>query len=296
MVAQREDRSLRGPQSQAGFTVGIVSAGHMGAGLGWALRTGGARVVSTLAGRTPRTARLAEAADLELLPSLAEVIAAADVVLVVTPPGAALDAATEIAAAARETGARPLVADLNAIAPSTVENAQTIIAPLDLVDGAISGPPPTVRPGARVYLSGSRAREVADLPWRHVTPIVVEGSASAVKMCTASVYKGLTGLYAQAMRVAAAHGVLDHVLADLRGAGLDHAAGVAVAATKAGRYVPEMLEIAATQRAAGLPAELFEAFARVYAQIATSPLARQDPETVDRTMPPDEIVRAITPG
>jgi 3-hydroxyisobutyrate dehydrogenase-like beta-hydroxyacid dehydrogenase len=268
----------------------------MGAGLGWALRAGGARVVSTVAGRSPRTARLAGAADLELLPSLADVVAQATVVLIVTPPGAARHAAVDIAEAARTTGARPLVADLNAIAPSTVEHIRSAIEPLDLVDGAISGAPPTVRPGARIYLSGTRAAEVAELPWRHVTPIRVAGSASAVKMCTASVYKGLVGLYAQAMRVAAAHGVLDHVLADLYGAGLDHTAAVTVAATKAERYVPEMLEIAETQRAAGLPAALFEAFAQVYADIATSPLASQDPETVDRTMRPAEVVAAITPA
>jgi 3-hydroxyisobutyrate dehydrogenase-like beta-hydroxyacid dehydrogenase len=277
------------------MTVGIISAGHMGAGLGWALRAGGARVVSTVAGRSPRTARLARAADLELLPSLTDVVAQATVVLVVTPPGAARHAAVDIAAAAQAIGARPLVADLNAIAPSTVEQIRTAIEPLDLVDGAISGPPPNVRPGARIYLSGARAPEVAQLPWRHVTPVQVAGSASAVKMCTASVYKGLVGLYAQAMRVAAAHGVLDHVLADLRGAGLDHTAAVTVAATKAARYVPEMLEIAETQRAAGLPAALFEAFARLYADIAASPLASQDPETVDRNMPPAEVVTAIAP-
>src|SRR5256885_14624101 len=34
-------------------TVGMHGAGHMGAGLGWALREGGARVVTTLAGRAP---------------------------------------------------------------------------------------------------------------------------------------------------------------------------------------------------------------------------------------------------
>ena len=37
----------------------------------------------------------------------------------------------------------------------------------------------------------------------------------AVKMCTASVYKGTTALWAQALQTAHAHGVLDVVLADL---------------------------------------------------------------------------------
>ena len=41
------------------------------------------------------------------------------------------------------------------------------------MDGSISGPPPTVRPGARLYLSGPRAAEVADLRWTHASPVVV---------------------------------------------------------------------------------------------------------------------------
>ncbi len=150
------------------MTVGLVGAGHMGAGLGWALREGGARVVTSLEGRSARTARLAADAGIDVLPALADVLRTAEVVLVVTPPGMARAAATDIASAAEASGARPLVADLNAIAPSTVDDIAATIAPLDLVDGSISGAPPRVRPGARIYLSGPRAAAVAGLPWRHV--------------------------------------------------------------------------------------------------------------------------------
>src|SRR5947209_13449092 len=80
-------------------TVGMHGAGHMGAGLGWALREGGARVVTTLAGRSGRTARLAAAAGLDQLDSLDAVVRAADTVLVVTPPGAARAAARDLAEA-----------------------------------------------------------------------------------------------------------------------------------------------------------------------------------------------------
>jgi 3-hydroxyisobutyrate dehydrogenase-like beta-hydroxyacid dehydrogenase len=278
-------------------TIGMLGAGQMGSGLGWALREGGARVVTTLTGRSARTARLAGEAGLAPLDSLDAVVAAADVVLVVTPPGAARDAATQLAAAIHRTGSRPLVADLNAIAPSTVDDVAKTLGGTDFVDGSISGAPPTVRPGARIYLSGDRATDVAALPWRHVRPVVLPGgagTASALKMCTASVYKGTTGLYMQAMRTAARHGVLDAVLADLAEAGLpDPTPSVVGAATKAARFVPEFEEIAATQAAAGLPAALFQAFAQVYREIATSELARADPESVDRSMTPDEALRRL---
>src|SRR5438270_10250806 len=117
-------------------TVGLHGAGHMGSGLGWALRAGGARVVTTLAGRSARTRKLVADAGLEPLDSLDAVVAAADVVLTVVPPDAARKAAVALAEAARRTGTSPLMTDLNAIAPSTVDDIERILAEHDFVDGA----------------------------------------------------------------------------------------------------------------------------------------------------------------
>ena len=80
--------------------------------MGGALLRGGARVVASVAGRSERTARLARAAGLELLPGLDELMAEADVVFSIVPPAEA----GAVAAAVR--GAR-LVADLNAVSPET---------------------------------------------------------------------------------------------------------------------------------------------------------------------------------
>jgi 3-hydroxyisobutyrate dehydrogenase-like beta-hydroxyacid dehydrogenase len=282
----------------AGTTVGFVGAGEMGSGLGRALLDGGHEVVTTLAGRSARTRRLVDHAGLSTLADLDAVVRSAAIIIIVTPPAAALEAAKQVADACRATGARPLVADLNAVAPATMEQITTILATsqLGLVDGAISGPSPTVRPGATVFLSGPRAHEVASLRWGNVTPRVVGGevgSASAVKMCTASVYKGLVGLFAQAMRTAAHHGVLEHVLADLAAAGHRPAPQVAVAVTKAHRFGPEMREIAATQASAGLPGSLFEGFADVYEELARTAWARHDPESVDRSIAPADLVTQL---
>ena len=55
---------------------------------------------------------------------------------------------------------------------------------------------------------------LADLPGEGLRTRVVgdrPGQASAVKMCTASVYKGTTALWAQALQTADALGVLDVV-------------------------------------------------------------------------------------
>ena len=78
------------------------------------------------------------------------------------------------------------------------------------------------------------------------------------------------------MRAADHYGVLEHVLADL---GEENAGRrIARSAAKADRYVGEMHEIAAAQAAAGLDPALFEAFARVYAEIAGTALAHVAPE------------------
>jgi 3-hydroxyisobutyrate dehydrogenase-like beta-hydroxyacid dehydrogenase len=268
--------------------IGVVSPGAMGSGLGRAWRRGGARVVAAVAGRSPRTVRLAKAAGLELLPDLDAVVAAAQIVVSVGPPDRAAEIAGDIAASARRAGVTPLVADLNAISPMTVSRIATdVLAPagLELVDGAISGPPPNDASRTIMYLSGRSARRVADLDAPEVDARVVgdrPGQASAVKMCTASVYKGFTGLLLQAMLTAQAHDCVDVVVADLADVyrGIDEWAGrrLAMAASKSGRWVGEMREIAATQAAAGARPELFDAMARVWEMVAETPLAKHTPE------------------
>src|SRR5262245_17504477 len=148
-------------------TIGLIGAGHMGSALGAALLAGGHPVVTALDGRSARTARFVAENGIAVVSGLPELVTAAEILLVVTPPPPARPAAPSLAEAARATGASPLVADLNAIAPSTVDAVAAVLADarLELVDGSISGPPPTVRPGARIYLSGPDATRVAGLAW-----------------------------------------------------------------------------------------------------------------------------------
>ena len=75
-------------------------------------------MVTTVAGRSERTARLAREAGLECLPDLDAVVAGSDVVLSVAPPDQAEAIAGAIGAAATRRSASPLVADLNAISPA----------------------------------------------------------------------------------------------------------------------------------------------------------------------------------
>jgi len=264
-------------------TLGIVSPGAMGSALGRAWVAGGARVVATVEGRSERTRGLAH--GLELLPSLAEVVAASDVVVSVGPPAAARQILDDVIAAAGD--ARPLLADLNAVSPDTMAalDDQARDRGFGLVDGSISGGPP--RPGGdtMVYLSGAQAEVLAALPGDGIRTRLVGGevgTASAVKMCSASVYKGTTAVWAQALQTAHALGVLDIVLEDLAEEYPDQVAAaprrIAIATSKAARFVAEMEQIAATQTAAGTSGELFAGMAAVYRRLATTDLAALPPE------------------
>jgi 3-hydroxyisobutyrate dehydrogenase-like beta-hydroxyacid dehydrogenase len=275
----------------------------MGSAVGAALVRGGARVVVTLEGRSARTRRLTQAAGLTVLGDLRRVVEEADVVLSIGPPDAARAIALDVRRAAGTTRARPLVADLNAIAPATAKaiGAELAEGGLALVDGSISGPPPW-KPGTRLYLSGERAAEIERLPMDGVERIVVGeeiGTASAVKMCTASIYKGTSALLAHALLTADAGGVLGPVLDDLRRGAPELVVNVerrlANAAAKSERYVGEMHEIARTQAAAELTPALFEAMADVYAALATSELGLRAPEEVPGDLPLDDVLARLAP-
>ena len=265
--------------------VGIVSPGAMGSGLGRAWRAGGARTVATLAGRSERTRGLAEGMD--LLPTLDDVVTTSDLVVSICPPGAADSCFADILAAATSTGARPLVADLNAISPTLVARlaARAEEAGLGFVDGSISGGPPPPGGDTMLFLAGDRADELSALAADGLRRRVVgraPGTASAVKMCTASIYKGTAALWLQALQTAERLGVLEVVLDDLREAYPAEVAGaarrLAMAASKSGRYVAEMEQIAETQGAAGASPELFAGMAAVYARLSRTPLAGLTPE------------------
>jgi 3-hydroxyisobutyrate dehydrogenase-like beta-hydroxyacid dehydrogenase len=283
-------------------TIGIVSPGAMGSAVADALGRGGARVVATVAARSERTSRLATRARVELLPDLVSVTSEAEVVFSIVPPEAAEGVAADVSRAATAASARPLLVDLNAIAPATSRRIEETVAAAgcDYVDGSISGPPPWRAGTTRIYLSGERAREVAELPLDGVERIVVGteiGMASAVKMSTASVYKGTSALLAHALLAAQANGVLEHVLADLHVGSPELVANVArrvaSATTKSGRYVGEMREIARTQSAAGLTPALFDAMAEVFEAMSTSVLGQSAPEDIPQEMSLDEVLREL---
>ena len=140
-----------------GYTVGIISPGDMGSGIGEKLVKNGARVIVALDARSERTKALAAEAGLEDVGSVERLVQEASHVLSVMVPSEAVGAAERVAQALQSTGASPIYADLNAISPGTTKRVGEIVeeAGARFVDGGIIGGPPRGSVNPRIYLSGA---------------------------------------------------------------------------------------------------------------------------------------------
>jgi 3-hydroxyisobutyrate dehydrogenase-like beta-hydroxyacid dehydrogenase len=241
--------------------VGLLHPGEMGAAIGATLVERGHVVLWRPAGRSEQTARRAAAAGLTGV----EDFGAAEVILSVCPPHAALDVARSL------QGIAALVIDANAVSPVTARRIGELFDDR-WVDGGIVGPPPRREGTTRLYLSGPHAIESADLfEGTRLEPVVLSGSpvaASALKMAYAAWTKGSAALLLAALSSAHANGV-EGALREEWGRsqpGLEARWQSAAdsAAAKGWRWVGEMNEIAATFAAAGLPSGFHEAAAEMF--------------------------------
>jgi 3-hydroxyisobutyrate dehydrogenase-like beta-hydroxyacid dehydrogenase len=240
-------------------TVGLLHPGEMGAAVGAVLRGQGHRVVWASEGRSDATRARAEEAALEDVGSAAAV-AEAEVVFSICPPHAALEVASELG------GFGGVYVDANAVSPATAAKVGEAVE--QFVDGGIVGSPPREPGTTRLYLSGDRAEEVAELFAGSVLDARVVSNASAVKMTYAAWTKGTAAMLLAIRELAAREGVEETLLAEwdlslpeLRDR---YARALRSAEAKGWRWVGEMEEIAATFEADGLPGGFHRAAADVY--------------------------------
>ncbi len=282
--------------------VGIVSPGAMGSAIGRILMSGGTRAVVDGRRRSARTRKLAE--GLALLPTIDDVVGrVGDRALRRTArcgsrrSGGDRRCRGPHRRSATRRGSERRLADHDA----TVVASASLERGLHLVDGSISGPPPRVAGTTVIYLSGPRAAQVASLDTPGLELRVVGdtiGTASAIKMSTASFYKGQTAILAQALRAALTRTACCEFVLDDLGRHypdlVDDAPRMLQSiAAKSGRYVAEMEEIAATQQAAGLPPELFAALAKVFGELSRTEAATRAPEEADAGATLDEVLASL---
>ncbi len=246
--------------------VGLLHPGAMGAALGAALVENGHHVVWASAGRSDATRARAEAAGLSDVVTIAALASRSDFVISICPP----EHAADVAGAVRDTGFAGGFLDANAISPETAKRIRPD------VDGGVIGPPPRKPGTTRLYLSGSRAADIAALfSDTAVDARVLDdqiGTASALKMAYAAYTKGLSALLIALRETARANGVDEYLLEEWAISQPDLAGISEFAVTNAGpkawRWVAEMEEIAATFAAADQPDGFHRAAADVYRKVA----------------------------
>jgi 3-hydroxyisobutyrate dehydrogenase-like beta-hydroxyacid dehydrogenase len=172
----------------------------MGAGIGERLAAHGARVLTSLAGRSAASAARAQKAGMEPVSDDRRIVAEADFLMSVIPPGEAVAFARRFAPVLTASAKKPVFVECNAISAARVEEVAAVIAPTGapFVDGGIVGAAPSKeKPGGRLYVSGPHAARAAELRALGLDVRVVEGgigAASAVKCSYAALTKGTQAL------------------------------------------------------------------------------------------------------
>jgi 3-hydroxyisobutyrate dehydrogenase-like beta-hydroxyacid dehydrogenase len=285
-----------------GYTVGIISPGDMGSGIGEKLTKNGARVVVALDARSERTKELAAAAGLEDVGSVERLVQEASHVLSVMVPSEAVSAAERVARALQATGASPIYADLNAISPETTRRVGEIVeeAGARFVDGGIIGGPPRGSVNPRIYLSGPNAPDLAVLEEHGlILPVIGDqvGQASGLKMCYASMTKGLQALGTELLVTARLLGLDEHLRAEMESSQPAIRQWLAKSMLgmppKAHRWIGEMEEIAQTFEEVGLTPRMLLGAADMYRWIATTEPGHETPENRDKGRDLDGLVAAL---
>ena len=272
-------------------TIGILSPGDMGHTVGDVLRQNGLQVITCLEGRSQRTSELAQKAGIVDVPTYDQLVIETDIILSIMVPAQARVAAANVAGALQRTDTELIYADCNAIAPQTVLKTAEIITSAggNFVDASIIGPPPR-RPGAtRFYASGPNLKEFIELKnfGLDVRPLGNKiGLASAIKMCYASLTKGLTALCTELLTAAEMLGVSDALTKEFQ---LSQTAlyermerGLPSMPTKAKRWIGEMEEISDTFDHIGLTPHIFTGAADMYRLVSETHLADLSPEERDQ--------------
>jgi 3-hydroxyisobutyrate dehydrogenase-like beta-hydroxyacid dehydrogenase len=255
-------------------TVAVIAPGNMGAAVGARLTEHGAKVVTSLQGRSAASAKRAQDAGMRDA-SDAE-IAGADVVLSIIPPGDAKALAEKLKPALQASNRKPVYVDCNAVSPDTVRSIAATIAEADcpFADAGIIGGPP--RPGydPSIYVSGPDAVRVEvltdyGLKIRNLNGAV--GDASALKMSYGGLTKGTIALASALVLAAERAGVADALRAELSDSQANLLAqlsrGVPSMFPKAYRWVAELEEVARFA-GPGDESKIFQGIATLYERLA----------------------------
>ncbi len=268
--------------------IAIIAPGEMGAGVARRLTERGARVITTLAGRSAASAQ--RAANAGMTDAAEGDLAAADMILSIVPPGQALALAQQLAAVLAAATTKPLYVDCNAVAPATVLAIAAVIeaAGARFADAGIIGNPPHSSGYTPViYASGAHAAAFAALNDHGLDIRAMDGpvgQASALKMCYAGLTKGLHAVGVSVMLGAIEAGIAEPFFAEMAASQpqlLAYFTGRTPGIfPKAYRWVAEMEEIGAFLGGGGQ--QIYDGAARQFDRLASDHAGAQIDEAAIR--------------
>jgi len=267
-------------------TVAIIAQGEMGAGVARRLVERGARVLTSLQGRSKASGARAQRAGMIAVDDDTALVAEADFFLSIVPPADAVALAERMRPVLAAAQRKPIYVDCNAVAPETAERIGAILADTGCpyVDaGIVGGPPSGSSAGPRFYVSGEAATEFLRLAACGLSVHVLEGplsAASALKMSYAGITKGTTAIGAAMMLGATRAGCAEALRAELADSQPQLLAFLSASVSrmppKAYRWVAEMEEIGDFLGEARAEHDLYGAIAKFYERLAQGMEVRKD--------------------
>jgi 3-hydroxyisobutyrate dehydrogenase-like beta-hydroxyacid dehydrogenase len=302
-LGYRDHQKRRSSMATPVRAVGLLSSGDMGHSVGRVLVHEGMPVYTCLAGRSPRSAQLAQKAGILTSETIEDLVQRVDLFLSIVPPARATSVAQTIADAVKATSTSLIYLDCNAISPETTKEVGQIVesAGAQFIDGGIVGSPPKVGgPGPRIYVSGPTASQANALRDHglDIQPIGdVIGHASGIKMCYAALTKGMTALGTELMVAAEALGLTEPLRAELEFSQkkfIDHfERSIPSMPPKAYRWVGEMEEIAKTFEDVGMTPRILLGAADMYRLVGETELANETPEQRTRGQNLADVVQIL---
>ncbi|MEC9293349.1 MAG: DUF1932 domain-containing protein [Chloroflexota bacterium] len=282
-------------------TVGVMSPGDLGSGVGGVLAHNGLRVITSLQGRSEASSNRAAEQGIVDVGSLDDLVTASDLILSILVPSEALAFAESVGESIVRTGSQVAFADCNAVSPSTGIKIGEIVTDAGgtFIDAGIIGGSPRTGATPRFYASGEYAMILAELDGKGIAVPVMNGPvghASAIKMFYAALTKGTAALYSATLMSAEKFGLLGELLGELQDTQtetLQAMNSVNSISTKAFRWIGEMHEIAETFASVGLPSEIHTGAAKTFQMIADSSIGHERVDTLDKSRILEDSIAAM---
>ena len=262
--------------------VGILYPGAMGTALADVLLARGFKVITTLNGRSSRTAEHCARSGIATCNCVADVVRESDTILSTVTPNFAVTMAEEVSHAVEQRDRSLIYVDMNSVSPQTVDRMADRFqhSCVQFVDATIHGIASRLKTQGTVFASGAEAAIVHRLFGTDVRVRLLgdaPGRASMMKMMLGGMSKGIIGLFIQSSLLAQNLDMTDEFCEELGRYYPDVLnfveRSLPTYVQHAGRRAEEMREFAATLGFSELPTEIAFELSTLFSALDESELA-----------------------